>query len=115
MTLFDRIVSEILSESVDVSKVNDAIDNTYEVVINYHSKGEDNNTGEKLIQPVAYGTTKAGYPVIIAYQPYGDTTTKTPSWKFFRLDRIDNWLAITANKFSMPPGMRYEARLGKFN
>ena len=115
MTLFDRIVSEILSESVDVSKVNDAIDNTYEVVINYHSKGEDNNTGERLIQPVAYGTTKAGYPVIRAYQPYGDTTTKTPSWKFFRLDRIDNWKPITANKFNMPPGMGYEARLGKFN
>ena len=115
MTIFEGIVKEILSEGADVSSVNDAINKTYEVVISYHTKGKNENTGERLIQPVAYGTTTAGYPVIRAFQPYGDTTTKTPSWKYFRLDRITDWRPLKSHKFSKPPGMGFETRLGKFN
>lgn len=114
MSLFGKILQS-LNESADVKAVNDAINNRYEVVITYHSKGKDENTGQRLIQPVAYGTTTAGYPVIRAYQPYGDTTTRTPSWKFFRLDRIDEWRPLTMHQFSMPPGASREATLGSFN
>lgn len=114
MSLFGEILRS-LNESADVKAVNDAINNRYEVVITYHSKGKNENTGQRLIQPVAYGTTTAGYPVVRAYQPYGDTTTKTPSWKFFRLDRIDEWRPLTMHQFSMPPGASREAMLGSFN
>ena len=114
MSLFGEILQS-LNESVDVNAVNDAINKRYEVVMTYHSKGEDKNTGQRLIQPVAYGTTKAGYPVIRAYQPYGDTTTKTPSWKFFRLDRIGEWRPLTMHTFNQPPGASKEALLGSFN
>ena len=111
--LLYEIYKELLSENVSLDKVNDAIDNTYEVMINYHSNGEDIATGERVIQPVAYGLTKSGNPVIRAFQPYGDTTSKVPSWKFFRLDRISFWKGLYNNKFKEPPGT-YNAE-GNFN
>ena len=111
--LINEIYKDLLIEDVSVNKVNDAIDNTYEVMINYHSNGEDIATGERIIHPVAYGLTKAGNPVIRAFQPYGDTTSKVPSWKFFRLDRITYWKSIYNKTFKEPPGM-YNAE-GDFN
>lgn len=115
MGLLLEAYQELLGESVDISKVNDAINNTYEVMINYKSKGQNKHTGLRLIQPVAYGLTKAGFPVIRAYQPFGDTTTKSPSWKFFRLDRITSWQPIKAKVFMAPPGTKQELAMGKFN
>lgn len=111
--LLNEIYKELLSENVSLNKINDAIDNTYEVMINYHSNGEDIATGERVIQPVAYGLTKSGNPVIRAFQPYGDTTSKVPSWKFFRIDRITFWKGLYNNKFKEPPGT-YNAE-GNFN
>ena len=78
----------LLSESVSINSVNDAIDTHTRIIINYHTKGEDIATGARIIEVYAYGLTKAGNPVIRAFQPYGDTTSRVPSWKFFRLDRI---------------------------
>ena len=104
MSLFEHIVNSILTENVEIGKVNDAINRTYEVVINYNSGGENSASGERIIQPVAYGLTKAGNPVIRAFQPYGDTKTKTPAWKFFRIDRIISWKPIYKNVFEEPPG-----------
>lgn len=104
MTLFEEIVTSLLLEEVSVTRANDSINNTYEVEINYHSKGEDVATGKRIIQPHAYGLTKAGNPVIRAFQPYGDTTTKIPSWKFFRLDRISSWTPYPDRPFTQAPG-----------
>ena len=103
MSLLKEIIEELLLENIATSRVYDAIRNKYEVTINYHSNGKDIATGERLIQPVAYGLTKAGNPVIRAYQPQGDTTTKIPSWKFFRVDRIDSWTPHKENIFEEPP------------
>lgn len=113
MNLFEKIVAEILTENVETGKVNDAIDRTYEVVINYNSGGDGSASGERIIQPVAYGLTKAGNPVIRAFQPYGDTKSKTPAWKFFRLDRIQSWKPKYKNIFEEPPGMH--SAEGMFN
>lgn len=103
MPLLKEIIEELLLEDVATTRVYDAIRNKYEVTINYHSNGENIATGERLIQPVAYGLTKAGNPVIRAYQPQGDTTSKVPSWKFFRVDRIDSWTPHKENTFEEPP------------
>ena len=106
MNFFSEIVNSLLTENISVGSVNDAIDRTYEVEINYRTNGEDKATGNRIIQPVAYGLTKAGNPVIRAFQPYGDTTSKTPSWKFFRLDRIISWKPKYKQVFRQaPPGM----------
>lgn len=111
--MFSKIIDEILAESVSVSDINDAIDNHKRIIINYHTDGEDNATGARVIEVYAYGTTKAGNPVIRAFQPYGDTTSRVPSWKFFRLDRISDW-KDTQQRFSRPASDYYHG-IGEFN
>lgn len=102
MTLFEKIVSEVLNEDVQVGKINDAINRSYEVKINYQSEN-DNASGERIIQPVAYGLTKAGKPVIRAYQPFGDTQTKVPAWKFFLVSGIQTWKPLFKRRFNTAP------------
>ena len=114
MKLLEDIISRILlKESVSVSDVEEAIDKHKRVIINYHSKGEDNNTGARVIEVYAYGLTKAGNPVIRSFQPYGDTTSRVPSWKFFRLDRISDWKP-TQQTFDRSADFYYK-NLGEFN
>jgi hypothetical protein len=79
-----------LCEGVSNNEINDAIDNHKYVVINY--EGDDGtHNGKRMIQPVAFGCTSAGNPVIRAYEPFGDTKTAVPRWKFLRVDRISSW------------------------
>lgn len=114
MELLERIYNSLLlTESVGVDEVNDALDNHKRVIINYRSKGEDKNTGARVIEVYAYGLTKAGNPCIRAFQPYGDTTSHVPSWKFFRLDRIIEWKP-TEQTFDRPADFYYK-NLGNFN
>lgn len=110
--LWESLVT--LCESVvSVDKINQAMDERRRIIITYHSKGEDNNTGPRLIEIYAYGLTKAGNPVIRAFQPYGDTTSSIPSWKFFRLDRISSW-KDTGQVFNKPANEYYPG-IGDFN
>ena len=114
MELLERIYNSLLlTESVGVDEVNDALDSHKRVIINYRSKGEDKNTGARVIEVYAYGLTKAGNPCIRAFQPYGDTTSRVPSWKFFRLDRIIEWKP-TEQTFDRPADFYYK-NLGNFN
>ena len=86
--VFGGLLEEmLLRESASVENVVKAMDNHAKVIINYHSDGKDEHSGTRVIEPITYGLTKAGNPVIRAYQPYGDTTTTAPGWKMFRLDR----------------------------
>lgn len=103
MTLFEQIVNSVLNEAVEIGKVNDAIGKTYEVKINYQSN-TDNASGERIIQPVAYGVTKAGKLILRAYQPFGDTQTSVPSWKLFSLSGIKKWKPLYDRKFTEPEG-----------
>ena len=102
MTLFEEIVSEVLVEDVQVGKINDAIMRSYEVKINYQSETDD-ASGERIIQPVAYGLSKAGKPVIRAYQPFGDTQTSVPAWKLFLVSGIQTWKPLFKRIFNKPP------------
>jgi hypothetical protein len=103
MTLFEQIVADIfLVEDVNPGHINDAIDRTYEVLINYESD-DDKASGERIIQPVAYGLTKAGIPVIRAYQPSGDTQTQVPAWKMFLVSGIQSWKPMRRQIFRTPP------------
>ena len=102
MTLFEEILADILVEDVQVGKINDAISRSYAVKINYHSEHDDAD-GERIIQPVAYGLTKSGKPVIRAYQPMGDTKTTVPAWKFFLVSGIQSWKPMFKQVFHAPP------------
>jgi len=112
--MFKELLDEILlTESASADEVISALDNHHRVIINYHSDGKDVASGARVIEVYAYGLTKAGNPVIRAFQPFGDTTSSVPSWKFFRLDRISKW-EPTQQKFSNPASDRYPG-LPKFN
>lgn len=111
--LVELLQEVLLRESVSVDDIGDVMDNHKRVIINYHSKGEDVATGARVIEVYAYGLTKAGNPVIRAFQPFGDTTSRVPSWKFFRLDRISAWKE-TNQRFSRPASEFYRG-LGEFN
>ena len=107
------LIEDILNETANVNDINDAIDNHKRIIINYQSKGEDVANGARVIEVYAYGLTKAGNPVIRAFQPYGDTTSRVPAWKFFRLDRIKQWKE-TKQTYSHPASFYYKG-LGEFN
>lgn len=111
--LLENFIKILLQESVSINSINDAIDTHTRIIINYHTNGEDIATGVRVIEVYAYGLTKAGNPVIRAFQPYGDTTSRVPSWKFFRIDRISYWKP-TKQTFSEPASNYYKG-LGDFN
>lgn len=113
MLLSDIVNKVLLNETVSVNDINNAIDGHNKIIINYKSNGEDKNGGARVIEIYAYGLTKAGNPVIRAYQPYGDTTTRVPNWKFFRIDRITAWRP-TGQRFDNPPKSYYKS-FGEFN
>lgn len=114
MKILENILKEMLiTESVSIEDVNSAIDNHERIIVNYHTNGEDKNTGARVIEVYAYGVTKAGNPCIRVFQTYGDTTTKVPNWKFMRLDRITAWKP-TGQIFDRPADFYYKG-LGKFN
>ena len=70
--IFNDIINKlILNESVSIADVNDVIDRHKRVIINYHTKGEDKNTGARVVEVYAYGLTKAGNPVIRCFQQIG--------------------------------------------
>jgi hypothetical protein len=90
--LFEIYKKLILKEAVSTNSITNSIENKYRVTINY--EGDPSHgvaPGLRTIEVYAYGLTSAGNPVIRAYQPYGDTATKVPGWKFFRIDRIKSW------------------------
>jgi hypothetical protein len=98
---FSNLINNILCEEVDINDITHSINSHNEVIINYN--GDDNtHTGKRIIQVYAYGLTKAGNPCIRAFEPYGDTKTKVPHWKLFRIDRINKW-QTTNRKFLEPP------------
>lgn len=94
MNLLLEIYKKIIlkENAASVTSVTDSIKNKYRVNVNY--EGDPSHgiaPGPRTIEVYAYGLTKAGNPVIRAYQPYGDTASTTPGWKFFRIDRIKSW------------------------
>lgn len=100
MTLLESIIgSYLISESASADEINGAIDGMHPAKIKYDSDDKGEATGYRHIYPVAYGLTKAGNPVVRAYQVGGDTTSVKPGWKFFRTDRIISWKTLS-RKFS---------------
>jgi predicted DNA-binding transcriptional regulator YafY len=85
-----NLYKDIILESITRNAIIDAINNHYRVKIYYSGDG-DTPAGHRTIEVYAYGTSKAGNPVIRAYQLFGETKTIIPQWKLFRVDRIISW------------------------
>lgn len=102
MTLLKKIIDKILlNENVSVNDISDAIDGHKRIVITYKTEGKNVNNEKRIIEIYSYGLTNNGNPVIKAFQTQGDTSSKTPEWKLFRVDRITSW-KDTGETFSEP-------------
>lgn len=113
LTLYD-ILSNLLKEDVSSNEVLDAINGKYHVRIRYDDgmpSNEGNPKGSRVIQPMALGTTKKGYPVVRAFQVSGNSRRGAPKWKFFRLDRVTSWKPMPNKKFYSEPPSEY----GQYN
>ena len=104
LNLLEIMQHVLLTESVNADAVMDALDKRCFVDINYVDE-ESNAPGNRLIQPYAYGLTKANNPGLRAYQVSGDTLRGKPKWKYFRLDRIQSWKP-RKQTFNVPPPMQ---------
>lgn len=102
MTL-KEITRGILYESVSNDDINNAIDNHKYVVVTYEGT-DGTHIGKRMIEPVAFGCTNAGNPVVRAFERFGDTKTFVPRWKFLRVDRILSWKE-TDKTFNEPEDM----------
>ncbi len=87
------IESQLLNEDV-TQAITSAISLMKPAYIKYNSGGKEKATGRRLIYPVAYGLSKAGNPVVRAFEPSGDSLRGVPAWKFFRVDRIKWWRTV---------------------
>lgn len=105
MSYLKKLFESILTEEVNITKISDAIRKRKPVRIKYEADDEPKGKGERIIHPVAYGVSKAGNIVLRAFQPYGDTKTKVPHWKLFRVDKINSWDTLwKRSSFNEPPG-----------
>lgn len=113
MEYLKEIINGLLIESANIGSVSTAIRQRKEAEIYYEADDDAKGTGKRVIQPVAIGLSKAGNMVLRAFQPYGDTKTKVPHWKMFRLDKIKTWKTLWKRTFDEPPA-QYSAE-GEFN
>jgi len=98
--VYNDLILEVAATRERVMKV---IDKKWRVVI-YYEGDPIINKGWRIIEPYAFGLSKAGNPVIRAYQQdpskfglykYATATdTVIPAWKMFRLDRISQWREV---------------------
>ena len=108
----EDIVRELLMEEVAQDKVSYAIKKRHEVSFRYDSNdGDPRGKRERItVQPVAFGTTKAGNPCFRAYQINGSSESaeknegQVPGWRLFLLDRVvpNSW-KDTGRQFKEPP------------
>lgn len=114
MNYLNLLIEGIITEEVNITKITDAIHKRKPVRMSYEADEEPNGRGERVVYPVAYGVSKAGNMVLRAFQPYGDTKTKVPHWKLFRIDKIKDWKILwKRSSFDEPPG-QYQVD-GKYN
>lgn len=88
--IMDNLSTYLLFEGVSNDEINNAINNHKYVVITYEGTDGTHNQN-RMIQPVAFGLTSSGHPVVRAYENFGDTKTAVPRWKYLRVDRISSW------------------------
>lgn len=107
--IFKRLLRESMYTygSPDPQTVQDAIANKNYVRIRYDDEDYGSRIGTKknsrLIMPFALGLSKAGNPVLRAFQINGGTRRGIPKWKLFRLDRIKNWATMSKKQFHQTP------------
>lgn len=105
MKLYNTLKSLIL-EIASVNSIVDAIKNKQVIVI-YYQGDEPGGSGLRMIEPVCFGYSKAGNPVLRAWDFEGASHTAytgekpLPGWRMFRADKIVSFRP-TGKTFNTP-------------
>jgi predicted DNA-binding transcriptional regulator YafY len=108
MKLYTSLKSLIL-EASNMDVIIKSIKDKQIVVINYDGD-EPGGKGLRTIEPVCLGYSKAGNPVLRAWDYEGAShkaykgKKPLPSWRFFRLDRIISFIPTRDNFETSKPG-----------
>jgi predicted DNA-binding transcriptional regulator YafY len=101
-----NITKSLILEIASIESVIDAIKSKNVLVI-YYDGDEPGGRGLREIEPVCFGYSKAGNPVLRAWDITGAShrdfigKKPLPSWRLFRLDRV-NSISLTGEKFNTP-------------
>src|ERR1035437_6315644 len=91
LEIYNELYGELLLESVQKSKVIKAIEER-DVISIYYLGDKTIKRGWRKIRPFTFGLSKAGNPVLRAYQFEGPSDSEDkPMWRMFRLDRVQTW------------------------
>jgi hypothetical protein len=108
MKLYNTVKSLIL-EVASIDSVVNAIKNKDKIII-YYDGDEPGGRGLRNIEPVCFGYSKAGNPVLRAWDEEGASHTAykgeqpLPGWRLFRVDKIQSFRP-SGDKFNQPkPG-----------
>ena len=108
MKLYNTVKSLIL-EVASIDSVVNAIKNKDKIII-YYDGDEPGGRGLRNIEPVCFGYSKAGNPVLRAWDEEGASHTAykgeqpLPGWRLFRVDKIQSFRP-SGEKFTEPkPG-----------
>ena len=108
MKLYNTVKSLIL-EVASIDSVVKAIKNKDKVII-YYDGDEPGGRGLRSIEPVCFGYSRAGNPVLRAWDDEGASHTAykgeqpLPGWRLFRVDKIQSFKP-SGEKFTTPkPG-----------
>ena len=103
MKLYNSFKNLIL-EIASIDTIVDSIKQKRRVII-YYDGDEPGGKGLRIVEPVCYGYSKAGNPVLRAWDVEGSShraylgEKPLPSWRLFRVDKIIT-LRPTAEKFN---------------
>jgi len=101
-----NIAKSLILEVASIESVIDAIRNKNRIVI-YYDGDEPGGKGLREIEPVCFSYSKAGNPVLRAWDIEGAShrgllgTRPIPGWRLFRLDKILSF-SKTGDKFATP-------------
>ena len=101
-----NVAKSLILEVASIESVVDAIRNNNRIII-YYDGDEPGGRGLREIEPVCFGYSKAGNPVLRAWDLEGAShrgflgKKPLPGWRLFRLDKIIS-LSRSCEKFFTP-------------
>ena len=104
-----NVAKSLILEVASIESVVDAIRNNNRIII-YYDGDEPGGRGLREIEPVCFGYSKAGNPVLRAWDIEGSShrdyigKRPLPSWRLFRLDKILTYKPSGENFDSPRPG-----------
>lgn len=105
-----QLIDELLKKKVNLAVASDKVEKSIKErqrVIMYYNGPDEGGKGLREVEPVCLGTSRAGNPVVRAWEIRGASASASrgelplPSWRLFRLDRITTY-ALTGDIFNTP-------------